>query len=424
MITVFLTPLSVLASDILKDLSINLSLPSEPLLIGLSLIFLLKMLTGQHIDKRILTHPVSVLIFIHLLWLIITSFTSTMPIVSLKFVIARMWFIIPLYFLAAQFFRDQKFIKKYLWAYIISFSCIIVYNLYNHISLGLFIKNAAHSSMRPFYNDHTSYGAVIAMFIPVIISFLLIKKKSKFLQVILIALLLFFSIALIFSFSRAAWLSVILILLVYVVIIFKVNRYILLGGSIAVVTIFFVFQFEITERLTKNRQDSSGDLTEHVQSVSNIATDASNLERINRWNSAFRMFEERPILGFGPGTYMFQYAPYQMSYEKTIISTNFADGGNAHSEYIGPLAESGILGTLSFIAIIIATVIYGIRSYYFVNSRKIKMLILGVLPGLITYYIHGFLNNFLDTDKASVPFWGFTAIIVAVDVFYRKKEPV
>ena len=42
---------------------------------------------------------------------------------------------------------------------------------------------------------------------------------------------------------------------------------------------------------------------------------------------------------------------------------------------------------------------------------------------LLTYYIHGFFNNFLDTDKLSVPFWAFTAVIVALDVYSEKKDP-
>ncbi len=40
------------------------------------------------------------------------------------------------------------------------------------------------------------------------------------------------------------------------------------------------------------------------------------------------------------------------------------------------------------------------------------------LLGLITYFAHGFLNNFLDTDKLSVPFWGFIAIIVALETYH------
>jgi hypothetical protein len=41
---------------------------------------------------------------------------------------------------------------------------------------------------------------------------------------------------------------------------------------------------------------------------------------------------------------------------------------------------------------------------------------------LITYYTHGVLNNYLDTDKASIPFWGFTAMIVAIDIYYSRGE--
>jgi hypothetical protein len=41
--------------------------------------------------------------------------------------------------------------------------------------------------------------------------------------------------------------------------------------------------------------------------------------------------------------------------------------------------------------------------------------------GLITYYLHGFLNNFLDMDKASAPFWGFTAIISVLSIRSKSK---
>ena len=34
--------------------------------------------------------------------------------------------------------------------------------------------------------------------------------------------------------------------------------------------------------------------------------------------------------------------------------------------------------------------------------------------------VNGTLNNFLDTDKASIPFWGFIAIIMSIDLHYKK----
>jgi hypothetical protein len=38
------------------------------------------------------------------------------------------------------------------------------------------------------------------------------------------------------------------------------------------------------------------------------------------------------------------------------------------------------------------------------------------MAGLLTYVIHGFLNNFLDTDKISAPFWTFIAGLVVLDM--------
>ena len=176
----------------------------------------------------------------------------------------------------------------------------------------------------------------------------------------------------------------------------------------------------IVMKLEKNRQDSSAELTEHVQSISNISTDASNLERLNRWTSAWRMFLDRPFVGFGPGTYMFQYAPYQLSDSKTIISTNAGDKGNAHSEYIGPLSESGLFGTLSFLMIVICVIYYAVKLYPRMENKEQRMYLMSMFLGLVTYLIHGILNNFLDTDKASAPFWGFIAAIVALDVYHTR----
>jgi len=184
---------------------------------------------------------------------------------------------------------------------------------------------------------------------------------------------------------------------------------------------FFLFQQQIIDRLEKNKQDSSANFVEHIQSIYNISSDASNLERINRWQAAIRMFEDRPIVGWGPGTYQFMYAPYQRSKEKTIISTNLGDKGNAHSEYLGPLAEMGLPGMLLFLLLMIVVIYQGLKVYKNGN-REVKFLSMMATLGLITYFAHGILNNFLDTDKLSVPFWGFIAIIVALDIYHVEKE--
>jgi hypothetical protein len=50
-----------------------------------------------------------------------------------------------------------------------------------------------------------------------------------------------------------------------------------------------------------------------------------------------------------------------------------------------------------------------------------RALVLSLILGLTTYFVHGFLNNFLDTDKASVPVWGFAAALVAIQLYHHRK---
>ena len=133
------------------------------------------------------------------------------------------------------------------------------------------------------------------------------------------------------------------------------------------------------------------------------------------------MWREYPVTGIGPGAYQFIYGPYQRSEMMTVISTNDGDLGNAHSAYIGPLTEQGVPGALLVLAIFVTTFLTGERVYRTAKDRRLGHLALVLAVSLLTYYIHGMLNNFLDTDKLSVPFWGLTAAVVALDIVTEKK---
>ncbi len=419
---IFFAPLSIPLRKVMPGVGFDMYLPTEPLLFGLLIVFLLKVISERKFDRKILFHPVSLAIYLNLFWLLITSCTSTMPVVSFKFLLARIWFVAVLYLLTAKLFSKRKNMEKYVWLYVIPFMIVIFYATFRHLGYGLWDKQAAHFVVKPFYNDHTSYGAASAILLPILTVFVFNKSFSKRLRLISIGVFAVVLMSFILSYSRAAWLSIVVAIGVWIIILLKIRFKPLFITFIALLAIFFAFQTQILMKLESNSKQSSANMMTHISSMSNITTDASNLERINRWSCAIRMFEDKPFFGFGPGTYMFQYAPYQLTKDRTIISTNAGDGGNAHSEYLGPLAESGVLGLVTFL-ILIAVVIYtGVNAYTRINDQRLKQIVLAALLGLITYYIHSFLNNFLDTDKLSVPFWGFTAMIVAIDILSKKQE--
>ena len=422
LLTSFCVPLSVVL-DKFSDAGLAISLPAEPLLIGILVMFVAKMLYDGKYDRRVARHPVSIVIYCMFIWMVITTITSEMPVVSIKFVASRLWFVVPSFFLCAILFKRPKNIDWFIWLYIASLCIVCVYTIIHHAMFG-FDGDSAHWVMTPFYNDHTAYGAALAMYLILALTYVFIPGIKKFKRLIVIGVVCLLSLALVLSNCRAAWISMIAAFGVLCCVLLKIKFRLIATVLVVFVGLFFAFQNQIIDALEKNNQDASGDFIENVQSITNITTDASNLERINRWQSAFRLFHERPIFGWGPGTYQFVYAPYQMSKEKTIISTNAGDGGNAHSEYIGALAEQGAFGSLLVLIFVITTVCCGLMTYKRCRNRKAKIMVLGATLAFFSYFIHGILNNFLDTDKLAVPVWSCAALIVAVDVYFADKEEI
>jgi O-antigen ligase len=422
-LVIFLVPLSINLNNLEIDLGVGVTLPTEPLIVGMMIVFILKLFFDGGFDKEIIKHPITKLILFHIFWIAVTTITSSDPIVSVKFLLSRLWFTSVFFFIASQILKSNQSQKKMIWIYLIGFIPVLVYTFQQHAIRG-FDQASANWVMNPFFNDHTSYGACLAMVIPFLLWQSFSTKISGVRKAIVRSVFIIFLLALILSYTRAAWISLVGAFGVFLVLRWKIKTWIILTGFFTVGIFLYLAMDSIIINLESNKQDSSSNLTEHVESMSNVSSDASNLERINRWKSALEMFEEKPIFGFGPGTYAFEYAPYQQSKDKTIISTNSGDGGNAHSEYLGPLSEQGILGSVLILLIVVSVIRSGVRIYKSSLSKESRMIGLSALLGLITYYLHGILNNFLDTDKASALFWGFTVIILILDIQIKKSHRV
>ena len=400
----------------------ELSMPVEPMMILFTFIFFFRVLVAHNYDLRLLRHPVSLLLLASLAWMLVTSCTSRLPWVSFKYLVARIWFVVPFFFAAAQIFRSRQRITQFFWAYAIGLGTVIL--IATSKTLGNFSDlQTLHHVMKPFYNDHTAYGCAIALMIPAAFHMVFAHERKGWQRVLSLLLMALLCVGLFFSYCRAAWISVVAAIGVYVLVRMglKVKWMVVLFGI--GVGAFFVYQSDVLYKLGKNHQDSSYDLAGQIKSISNISTDASNIERLNRWASAMRLFKESPVVGIGPGTYQFVYGSYQKSYQLSTISTNAGDLGNAHSEYIGPMTEQGLPGVLLVAALFLTTFATGVRVYRTARDQAVGRMALAFTLSLLTYYVHGVFNNFLDTDKLSVPFWAFTAAVVALDLYSEKKEP-
>jgi O-antigen ligase len=260
--------------------------------------------------------------------------------------------------------------------------------------------------------------------LPLSIALLKQKGRPALSKAILILINVILIVGLIFSYTRAAWLSILCATIIGGLVYFKVSFKLLYFVGIIALGTLYVQWDNIQMVLAKNTHEHTTEaFGEKIQSAANVTTDASNLERINRWDCAYHMFKRKPVLGFGPGTYAFEYAAFQDPENLTIISTNFGDMGNAHSEYLSALSESGMIGMLLFIAIVVAVFYSSIRLYYRYNQNNdVKILIMGIIVSLASYFIHAFLNNYLDTDKAAIPVWAMCAMVVTMTISLNTSD--
>ena len=417
------TPLAITLKELGLSNGFDLSLPTEPLMAALMLVYALHLVRGKVNSSQFLKHPITVLISIQILWMLITSISSVDFIISIKYFISRCWFVFSCYFFTSLLFKDFIKVQLFILLYSIPLAIVCVITILKHAPYG-FDDKIADWIVSPFFNDHTAYGAALAMFIPVFVSMLFLKEVTFLIKGFVFTILLLFIAAIILSYARAGWLSLVLASSVFITLLLKIKFRTLFLSFMSILFLFLVFQNQIIRVLGKNDTDSEGDFSKNISSMSNISTDASNLERLNRWSCALKMFEKKPVMGWGPGTYMFNYAVFQKSSEKTIISTNFGTNGNAHSEYLGPLCEQGLPGLLFVLLILFVSMFMGYRVIYKTKDFNKKVMATGIFLGLFTYFVHGFLNNFLDTDKLSVPFWCFLAILVCLDIQAKSSDEI
>jgi len=417
---IFITPLSIPIKDLGGGL--GLSVPTEPiywLLIGFTV---LSIANGQKMNQIFLKNPISRFVFFDLAWTFITSIFSEMPIISMKFFIAKLIFVGVFYFGFAHFFNNEKRLKKALMLFCLSTFFLVVYTLTNHAKYG-FARYFGYTAMRPFLPDHGVYAALVAFSLILSLIFLIHSKHLQISWLWRLVLFVMFCVmvaGIVFSFTRAAWVSLVLSLLIYLLLRLKVRFAFLLSIG-ALFGIYLISNWSsINYELTRNKSESDDDLATHVESIGNVSSDPSNLERLNRWDAALEMFRQRPVLGWGPGTYTFVYGQHQRSNNMTLISTNAGDVGGVHSEYLRTISESGFLGGVFFLVIVLLAFQMGFSKYHSYEEGLKKYLHLALFLALVTYFSHGVLNNYSDYDKIALPFWGFLSAMVVLE--NRPKE--
>ena len=395
---------SVLPLSVKFDLgALDMMLPGEWLIAVLSLIVFREFIKNRSwntVGRR----------WLPALWIltfVLPLAFSEMLKVSAKFTLLNLLFVWVFYYGTLLFERHE--VHLWLRNFFISFLLVVLWGGYQFFQYD-FNPITIVGIFKPFFYSSTYVGAVAALFAGYFLG--RSKQYKRFLPLFLVSLLI-----VVFTESRAALLSVVVMLAAWALL--HIPR---MGRLFAPIIILLLALSlggadRIREAFQYNKvesHDPNSNVFEETLSVTNVQTDVSNMERLNRWVSALKMFQERPHVGFGPGTYQFQYIPFQEQGLKNRLSVRNPDdipqgsGGSAHNELLLQLSENGWPSTLVFLVMLVLWLRRGIW-----NSTTENWYHAPYFLGFVTYLFHMNVNNFLNQPGFAFLFWTFGALLMA-----------
>ena len=410
-------PLSV---EVQLGSALATDLPTEPLMIvltGTALLWLLKHFTT--VGNKFLLHPLSILVLLHLGWTFATTIASDNFIVSLKWSLAKLWYIVSFFFLVGLFVKRKSDFKKYIWLIAIPLTFALAQMV---IRFGLlnFAFDRVNAVTWPFFRNHVNFAAILTVFIPFVFFARNWYAKFSFKRYALTFIFIFFLIGIYLSYTRTAYGCLVIGVGTYFIMRLKLIRpaivlalIIGLMGIIHLGTDRSYLDYAPTFEKAVTHTDFGNLLT-----ATSKGEDISTMERVYRWVGGVFMFKENPVMGFGPGNFYNFYRDYSLNAFKTYVSNN-PDRSSIHCYYLLMLCEQGLLGMLFFLGIAIYGLILGERIYHRSKDPLYKNLAMAIVVSQIIICTFLLINDMMETDKVGSFFFISTALLVRLDFLTR-----
>ena len=404
-----------LSSELNLTASLGLDFPDEIFMLLLTGIFFLKVLhQPKWFPKNLLTEPLFLWLLLMMCWTFVSACFANNSMLSLKFFLARIWFIVPFVLLPQLLLNSQTRIRKFALLLLVPMLFVVIQALARQAFYGFNFVDVK-KAMNPFFRNHVNYSSMlVCLLVPAIAMWFLTAKENQYRKWIGIAIFIGL-IALFFSYSRGAWVALVLGL-VYAFIMDKgwVKKILLtvLVLMISLSTWLFVDYHYMRFAPDHDHTIFHTDFSEHIAATVSLK-DVSNAERFYRWIAGYRMVLEQPITGFGPNSFYNSYRPYTVKVFETWVSDN-PEHSTVHNYFLLTLAEQGIPG-LALLLILWLAMLFRLQFlYHHLQSKFYRLVALSVGVVLAMIASIKFMSDMIETDKIGSLFWlslGFVFIL-------------
>jgi putative inorganic carbon (HCO3(-)) transporter len=290
--------------------------------------------------------------------------------------------LIPIVYLTVNQVQSEKRLKEVVWLLLGVTGLVSLYGII--IYLGGLEERASAT-----FSIYMTTGGILMMADLVAIALLLNLKRRRELAA-LGAIVVLVSACLAVTYTRSAWLGLVVGLLLMAIL---RHRKVLFLFLILAILIPFA------PHGIKARAASIVD-----------PKDPTNHERVLMWQAGWRMLKDRPVLGLGPIDMKEPYQKYKLPEAREVV-------GHLHNNFVQVAATMGSLGLLAFLYWIFAMLKSQVRSYRKVpgNERFMKGVVLGGLAAYTGFLVNGLFEwNFGDSEVIMLV-WLFTGLALATE---------
>ena len=321
--------------------------------------------------------------YVFLLLFIVTTTVSLLVVQDFRVAIglyARTVFQWIVFFLLVQLLIDQKSVSRLVRVLLIQAVIVVAWGIISGVQMNYFGVIEIDSFFWTQYqkNDFATYLAVI---LTLALATLIVKAKriDKILALILIPMV---PIAWMFTFSRGGFLSIIVSLSVFIILI---RSRVKLKRLSFWIVLFIVLGVAGIAMLPSNARILAID---GLTSILN--PERANIERNQRTvairlvlaETALEVIAKNPVLGVGFNQWEF-YSPLKTLRYEPQLGEYVETGVSVHNRYLGIAANSGLLALMFYLIFLMILFLHGVKLIFSSGNQYLKVYLAASLAALI-----------------------------------------
>lgn len=341
-----------------------------------------------------LNRPMYIYIALSLISTLIGIFTGTVrPMIGLLYIVKYFQYFL-IFLMAATHIQDLKQADRYLR--LILFTALAV-SVYAIIQIPSGVRVSA-----PFEGvagEANTLGGYLVLIICIVIG-LITGARNPRMGLLYFLLLGVLGLPFVYTLSRSSWIAIVPAMFAFLYY-SPLRRYIMVALIALAIVLPLITPQEVYQRINDTFSHQNLLRTDVVE-LGNTALDPSTSARLLSWVSTLKQYAQKPVFGWG------------------VTGAGFKD-----AQYFRVLVETGLVGFIAFLYLIISVQRLAVKSLKEISPAKEPRyhgIVVGYIAGFWGLLIHGIGANTFIIVRIMEPFWFLTAIVWLLPELIRKEN--